>query len=54
LYDDAGKMGMRPNGLDRFLPDESKNKPNDLAHFCKLLIGTLWNEHLDIMLKIKL
>ena len=42
------------NGLDRFLPGESKLKPNDLAHFCKLLIGTLWNENLDIMLKIKL
>ena len=42
------------NGLDRFLPGESKLKPNDLVHFCKLLIGTLWNENLDIMLKIKL
>ncbi|RZB30418.1 MAG: hypothetical protein SRB1_02698 [Desulfobacteraceae bacterium Eth-SRB1] len=42
------------NGLDRFLPGESKLKPNDLAHFCKLLIGTLWNENLDLMLKIKL
>jgi len=42
------------NGLDRFLPRESKLKPNDLAHFCKLLIGTIWNENLDIMLKIKL
>ena len=42
------------NGLDRFLPRESELKPNDLAHFCKLLIGTLWNENLDIMLKIKL
>ena len=42
------------SGLDRFLPHESKNKPNDLAHFCKLLIGTFWNEHLDIMMKIRL
>jgi hypothetical protein len=42
------------SGLDRFLANESKRKPNDLAHFCKLLIGTLWNEHLDIMMKIRL
>ena len=41
-------------GLDRFLPNESKNKPNDLSHFCKLLIGTVWNENLDIVLNIKL
>ena len=39
-------------GLDRFIPEESKVKPNDLAHFCKLLIGTLWNENLDIVLNI--
>lgn len=42
------------NGLNRFLPGESKIKPNDLSHFCKLLIGTLWNENLDIVSHIKL
>lgn len=42
------------NGLDRFIPGESNRKPNDLAHFCKLLIGTIWNEHLDILSKINL
>ena len=40
--------------LDRFIKGESKRKSNDLAHFCKLIIGTLWNNHLDIMTKIKL
>ena len=42
------------DGLDRFIPGESNRKPNDLAHFCKLLIGTIWNEHLDILSKINL
>lgn len=41
-------------GLNRFLPGESKIKPNDLLHFCKLLIGTLWNENLDIVSGIRL
>jgi len=41
-------------GLDRFIPEESKRKPNDLAHFCKLLIGSLWNENLDIVINITL
>ena len=41
-------------GLDRFIPGESKRKPNNLAHFCKLIIGTIWNNHLDIMTNIKL
>ena len=40
------------SGLDRFIAGESKRKPNDLAHFCKLLIGTIWNEHLDILSNI--
>ncbi|MBL0731397.1 MAG: DUF4145 domain-containing protein [Desulfosarcina sp.] len=42
------------DGLNRFIPDESNRKPNDLAHFCELLIGTIWNEHLDILSKINL
>jgi len=42
------------NGLDRFIPNESKRKPNDLAHFCKLLIGAIWNENLDIVSTIEL
>ena len=42
------------NGLDRFIPGESKRKPNDLAHFCKLLIGAIWNENLDIVSVIEL
>ena len=37
------------SGLDRFIPEESKTKPNDLLHFCKLLIGAIWNENLDIV-----
>ena len=41
-------------GLDRFIPEESKRKPNDLAHFCKLLIGAIWNENLDIVSGIEL
>ena len=46
--------GILNKGLDRFILGESKRKPNNLAHFSKLLIGTLWNEHLDTMTKIKL
>ena len=42
------------NGLDRFIPGESKRTPNNLAHFCKLLIGTIWNENLDIVSNIEL
>jgi hypothetical protein len=42
------------DGLDRFIPEESKRKPNDLAHFCKLLIGAIWNENLDIVSAIEL
>lgn len=42
------------NGLSRFIPGESKIKPNDLSHFCKLLIGAIWNENLDIVSSIKL
>lgn len=41
-------------GLDRFISGESKRKSNNLAHFSKLLIGTIWNEHFDIMAKIKI
>jgi len=41
-------------GLDRFIAGESKRKPDDLPHFCKLLIGTMWNEHLDILSNISL
>ena len=40
------------SGLDRFIIGESKRKPNDLVHFCKLLIGTIWNENLDIVSNI--
>lgn len=42
------------NGLNRFIPGESKIKPNDLSHFCKLLIGALWNENLNVVSSIKL
>ena len=36
-------------GLERFIEGESKKKSDDLAHFFKLLIGTIWNENLDIL-----
>lgn len=42
------------SGLDRFISGESNRKPNDLLHFCKLIIGALWNENLDILLDIQL
>ena len=42
------------SGLDRFISGESKLKPNDLVHFCKLLIGTIWNENLDIVSNVSL
>jgi hypothetical protein len=42
------------NGLDRFIAGESKLKSNDLPYFCKLLIGTICNEHLDILSNINL
>jgi len=41
-------------GLDRFIYGESKRKPNDLSHFCQLLIGTIWNENLDILSNVRL
>ena len=36
--------------LERFIAGESKRKPNNLYHFCILLIGTIWNENLDIFM----
>ena len=42
------------HGLDRFIRGESTRKPNDLLHFCKLIIGALWNENLDILSNIQL
>lgn len=41
-------------GLDRFIPGESERKPDNLAHFCKLLIGSIWNENLDVVGNLKL
>ena len=35
--------------LERFIAGESRRKPNNLYHFCTLLIGTIWNENLDIV-----
>ncbi len=42
------------SGLNRFISGESKRKPNDLLHFCKLLIGAIWNENLDIVSNVRL
>lgn len=42
------------SGLDRFISGESMCKPNDLLHFCKLLIGAIWNENLDIVSNVRL
>ena len=42
------------SGLDRFISGESKRKPNDLLHFCKLLIGAIWNENLDLVSQVRL
>lgn len=42
------------SGLDRFISGESKRKPNDLLHFCKLLIGAIWNENIDIVSNVRL
>ena len=50
----AAEWKVLNNGLNRFIPGEAKIKPNDLSHFCKLLIGALWNENLDIVSSIKL
>ena len=45
-YDFANKS------LNRFIPEESKYKPNNLFHFCKLLVGTIWNENLNSLLPV--
>jgi hypothetical protein len=50
----AAEWQVLNNGLNRFILGESKIKPNNLSHFCKLLIGALWNENLDIVSSIKL
>ena len=42
------------NSLDRFISGESTRKPDDLPHFCKLLIGAIWNENLDVVSDIRL
>jgi hypothetical protein len=42
------------SGLDRLIVGESKRKPNDLHHFCKLLICAIWNENLDIISNVRL
>lgn len=36
----------------RFLPVEMEPIVADLDRFCKLLIGTIWNKHLDVLLPI--
>ena len=41
-------------GLDRFISGESERKPNDLVHFCKLFVGAIWNENLDIVSNVRL
>ena len=50
----TGDWQLLNNGLDRFISGESKRNPNDLLHFCKLLIGAIWNENLDIVSDIRL
>ena len=38
--------------MNRFLPVEVAPVVDDLDQFCKLLIGTIWNKHLDVLLPI--
>ena len=36
--------------MARFLPGNIEPLTGDLYRFCTLLIGTVWNEHLDVLL----
>lgn len=40
------------NSMDRFLPVKVEPTVGDLDRFCKLLIGTIWNKHLDVLVPI--
>jgi len=46
----AGDIALLTQSLDRFISGESNRKPNNLYHFCTLLIGTIWNENLQLLL----
>lgn len=38
--------------MDRFLPVNVEPTVGDLDRFCKLLVGTIWNTHLDVFVPI--
>jgi len=38
--------------MDRFIPIDKLNPINDLHKFCMLLVGTIWNNNLDVLLPV--
>ncbi|MBC8198969.1 MAG: hypothetical protein ISS67_04115 [Desulfobacterales bacterium] len=38
--------------MNRFIPVNEANELNDLNKFCKLLVGTIWNNNLDELLPV--
>ncbi len=45
-------MDFANSSMDRFLPVKVEPTVNDLDRFCKLLVGTIWNNHLDVLVPI--
>jgi hypothetical protein len=47
-----GDLDFAKKSMDRFLPSENIPEIKDLNSFCQLLVGTIWNNNLDLFVPI--
>lgn len=45
-------LNYAKNSMDRFFPHDPTKKVNDLNMFCKLLVGTIWNNNLEVLVPV--